>query len=61
MCIIAFAYKTPGMGQLVLLANRDEYYARPAEHGFARDGKKMGVPCVYSTEQLVYPQAWACG
>ncbi|OHX13542.1 NRDE family protein [Chromobacterium sphagni] len=30
MCIIAFAYKTPGMGQLVLLANRDEYYARPA-------------------------------
>ena len=29
-------------------------------HGFARDGKKMGVPCVYSTEQLVYPQAQAC-
>ncbi|AUH52835.1 hypothetical protein CXB49_19605 [Chromobacterium sp. ATCC 53434] len=31
MCIIAFAYKTPGLGQLVLLANRDEYYARSAE------------------------------
>lgn len=31
MCIIAFAYKTPGLGQLVLLANRDEYYARPCE------------------------------
>nr|WP_199064918.1 tRNA threonylcarbamoyladenosine dehydratase [Chromobacterium sp. ASV5] len=29
-------------------------------HGFARDGKKMGVPCVYSTEQLVYPQTQAC-
>ncbi|MBN3002319.1 NRDE family protein [Chromobacterium alkanivorans] len=31
MCVIAFAYKTPGLGQLVLLANRDEYYARPTE------------------------------
>jgi hypothetical protein len=30
MCVIAFAYKMPGLGQLVLLANRDEYYARPA-------------------------------
>ncbi|MFC3626548.1 ThiF family adenylyltransferase [Vogesella amnigena] len=30
-------------------------------HGFAREpGKKMGVSCVYSTEQLVYPQAEAC-
>ncbi|RMD01751.1 NRDE family protein [Aquitalea palustris] len=30
MCVIAFAYKMPGLGQLVLLANRDEYYARPS-------------------------------
>ncbi|MGL6048333.1 MAG: NRDE family protein [Vogesella sp.] len=30
MCIIAFAYKTPALGPLCLLANRDEYYARPA-------------------------------
>jgi uncharacterized protein with NRDE domain len=29
MCVIAFAYKMPAMGQLTLLANRDEYYARP--------------------------------
>ncbi|HJV05990.1 MAG TPA: NRDE family protein [Chromobacteriaceae bacterium] len=29
MCVLAFAYKTPGLGQLLLLANRDEYYARP--------------------------------
>lgn len=29
MCVIAFAYKMPGLGQLALLANRDEYYARP--------------------------------
>lgn len=27
------------------------------EYGFAQQGKKMGVECVYSTEQLVYPQA----
>lgn len=27
------------------------------DHGFARGDKKMGVPCVYSTEQLIYPQA----
>jgi len=27
------------------------------EYGFARGGAKMGVLCVYSTEQLVYPQA----
>lgn len=26
------------------------------DYGFARAGAKMGVPCVYSTEQLVYPQ-----
>ena len=30
MCIIALAYKTPALGPLVLLANRDEYYRRPA-------------------------------
>ncbi|MDC7716347.1 NRDE family protein [Vogesella sp. DC21W] len=30
MCIIALAYKTPALGPLVLLANRDEYYTRPA-------------------------------
>lgn len=30
MCVIAFAYKMPGLGQLALLSNRDEYYARPA-------------------------------
>jgi uncharacterized protein with NRDE domain len=29
MCVIAFAYKMPGLGQLVLLGNRDETYARP--------------------------------
>ncbi|OHX13560.1 tRNA threonylcarbamoyladenosine dehydratase [Chromobacterium sphagni] len=29
-------------------------------HGFERDAKKMRVPCVYSTEQLIYPQAQAC-
>ncbi|MDF0606216.1 NRDE family protein [Neisseriaceae bacterium TC5R-5] len=29
MCVLALAYKVPAMGQLVLLANRDEYYARP--------------------------------
>ncbi len=30
-------------------------------HGFPREpGKKMKVACVYSTEQLVYPQAGAC-
>lgn len=29
MCVIAFAYKMPGLGQLLLLGNRDEYYARP--------------------------------
>lgn len=29
MCVLAFAYKMPGLGQLVLLANRDEYYTRP--------------------------------
>lgn len=30
-------------------------------HGFTREpGKKLGVPCVYSTEPLVYPQAAAC-
>jgi len=29
MCVIAFAYKMPGLGQLLLLANRDEFYARP--------------------------------
>lgn len=28
MCVIAFAYKTSQLGQLVLLANRDEYHAR---------------------------------
>lgn len=28
MCVIAFAFKRPGLGQLALLANRDEYYAR---------------------------------
>ncbi|MEN9658591.1 MAG: hypothetical protein RL571_2056 [Pseudomonadota bacterium] len=27
------------------------------DYGFAQQGKKMGVECVYSTEQLVYPQA----
>ncbi len=27
------------------------------EYGFAKNGKKMGVECVYSTEQLMYPQA----
>ncbi|XBM00600.1 tRNA cyclic N6-threonylcarbamoyladenosine(37) synthase TcdA [Chitinibacter sp. FCG-7] len=27
------------------------------DFGFAKNGKKMGVECVYSTEQLVYPQA----
>lgn len=27
------------------------------DYGFARGEKKMGVACVYSTEQLVYPQA----
>lgn len=30
MCLIAFAYKTAALGPLVLLANRDEYYARPS-------------------------------
>jgi uncharacterized protein with NRDE domain len=30
MCVIAFAYKMPSLGQLVLLANRDEFYARPS-------------------------------
>jgi len=30
MCVIAFAFKMPGLGQLALLGNRDEYYARPA-------------------------------
>lgn len=30
MCIIAFAYKTPALGPLCLLANRDESYARPS-------------------------------
>ena len=30
MCVIAFAYKMPGLGHLVVLANRDEKYARPA-------------------------------
>lgn len=30
MCVIAFAYKMPGLGQLVLLANRDEFYNRPS-------------------------------
>lgn len=30
-------------------------------HGFTREpGKKMRVPCVYSTEQLVYPEAQQC-
>jgi uncharacterized protein with NRDE domain len=29
MCLIAFAYKMPALGQLTLLANRDESYARP--------------------------------
>lgn len=27
------------------------------DYGFVRGDKKMGVACVYSTEQLVYPQA----
>lgn len=27
------------------------------KHGFARGGKRMGVPCIYSDEPLVYPQA----
>lgn len=27
------------------------------DFGFAKSGKKMGVECVYSTEQLVYPQS----
>ncbi|QLG87727.1 tRNA cyclic N6-threonylcarbamoyladenosine(37) synthase TcdA [Chitinibacter bivalviorum] len=27
------------------------------DFGFAKNGKKMGVECVYSTEQLMYPQA----
>ncbi|BEV72488.1 MULTISPECIES: NRDE family protein [unclassified Paludibacterium] len=31
MCVLAFAYKMPGLGQLVLLGNRDEQYARPTE------------------------------
>lgn len=31
MCVIALAYKTAALGPLVLLANRDEYYRRPAE------------------------------
>lgn len=26
------------------------------EYGFPQQGKKMGVECIYSTEQLVYPQ-----
>ncbi len=30
MCVIALAYKTPALGPLVLLANRDEYYRRPS-------------------------------
>nr|WP_294867311.1 tRNA threonylcarbamoyladenosine dehydratase [uncultured Pseudogulbenkiania sp.] len=30
-------------------------------HGFAREpGKKLHVPCVFSTEQLVYPDAPSC-
>lgn len=29
MCLIAFAYKMPALGQLTLLANRDENYTRP--------------------------------
>ncbi|TDR80414.1 NRDE family protein [Paludibacterium purpuratum] len=31
MCVLAFAYKMPGLGQLVLLGNRDEQYTRPTE------------------------------
>ncbi len=30
-------------------------------HGFSREpGKKLRVPCVYSTEQLVYPEVKSC-
>lgn len=30
MCVIALAYKTPHLGPLLLVANRDEFYARPS-------------------------------
>jgi len=32
MCIILFAYKTHPKYEIVLAANRDEYYARPTSH-----------------------------
>ncbi len=36
-------------------------YQLRRHHGFSREpGRKLGVPCVYSTEPLVYPQAQAC-
>jgi uncharacterized protein with NRDE domain len=54
MCVIFFAYQCHPEYQLILLANRDEFYDRPtAGAGFWRD-----APEIYAGRDLVHGGTW---